>query len=921
MRNLFSLFFLLCFVATDVLAQIVWSDPLFFTQDSGVTIYFDAKEGTAGLDGFDGTVYAHTGATIDGDNWQNVFSQWGSVDTDYALTSEGNDVYSFTIDNIEDFYQIEEGEIVTKLSFVFRNGDGSLEGKDTGGNDIFIDLYLGGLDIAITSQGSDKAFLEIGETLNITAEMAVLANITLTDNGVDIANENTIDSFSYGYVLQDGLTHTLELTAELDGETVSETITIYPVLSPQIAERPEGIQNGANYLDENTVILSLFAEGKDLIHVVGEFNNWQPLPEYQMNKTPDGKYFWLEISGLNPNEEYAYQYLFDTELQLADPWAEKILDPWSDQYIPEENFPNIEEYPEQGNEIVSVLQTGQEPYEWQITDFERPARTDLVVYELLIRDFSEERNFQFLIDTLDYLSNLGINAIELMPVMEYENNESWGYNPSFMFALDKYYGTPNKFKEFIDECHSRGIAIILDIALNHQFGQSPLVRMYPLNNNPYFNAVATHDFNVGYDMNHETEATREFTRDVIKYWIEEYNIDGYRFDLSKGFTQNNTLGNVGAWNGYDDSRVALWKELHDYMESLSPGFYPILEHLSDNPEETELANYGLMFWGNVNHDFTEAAMGYNSNLHWGYYGTRGWNQPNLLSYMESHDEERMMFKNLEYGNGSGSYSVKNLDVALERAKLTAAFFFAQPGGKMIWQFGELGYDYSIDFGCRVCNKPVRWDYYTEPDRRALYEVYAALAKLKTSQEVFRTTNVDMNVNSNAKRITLVGETMNVNLIGNFGVEDEGINPQFPITGMWYDYFTGESIMVNNTQAEITLGQGEFRLYTSEPLESPIENLLNPSVYVEELSIKELSVKVSPNPIVEKAIVEFDLLENSEVQLWLFNEKGQRVQEINKGQLSMGKQKISLDCTDLNAGIYLLQIQAGNALVTSKVEIF
>merc|ERR1711974_264125 len=97
---------------------------------------------------------------------------------------------------------------------------------------------------------------------------------------------------------------------------------------------------------------------------------------------------------------------------------------------------------------------------------------------VLVRDFDANRNYQDLIDRLDYFKNLNVNAIQIMPVMEYEGNESWGYNTSFHMALDKYYATENKFKEFIDICHQNGIAVILDVALNHAFGRNPMQRMW-----------------------------------------------------------------------------------------------------------------------------------------------------------------------------------------------------------------------------------------------------------------------------------------------------------------------------------------------------------------------------------------------------------------------------------------------------------
>ncbi|MCB4235627.1 hypothetical protein LDL59_12465 [Kaistella anthropi] len=128
-----------------------------------------------------------------------------------------------------------------------------------------------------------------------------------------------------------------------------------------------------------------------------------------------------------------------------------------------------------------------------------------------------------------------------------------GYNTGFHYALDKAYGTPEKFKEFIDLCHQNGIAVILDIALNHATGRSPIERMWmvdpdgdgfgdPAADNPYFNQVARHSYSVFNDFNHSKAETKYYVDRVIEHWIKEYKVDGFRWDLTKGFTQNCTAG-------------------------------------------------------------------------------------------------------------------------------------------------------------------------------------------------------------------------------------------------------------------------------------------------------------------------------------------------------------------------------------------
>ena len=125
--------------------------------------------------------------------------------------------------------------------------------------------------------------------------------------------------------------------------------------------------------------------------------------------------------------------------------------------------------------------------------------------------------------------------------------------------------------------------------------------------------------------------------------------------------------------------------------------YLILEHFADNSEEIVLSNYGFMLWGNLNYSFNQNTMGYasGSDVSWLSYKTRGWNSPHVVGYMESHDEERLMVKNLAYGNSNGGYNVKDLSTALDRQEAASVIFYGIPGPKMLWQFGELGYDKSI----------------------------------------------------------------------------------------------------------------------------------------------------------------------------------------------------------------------------------
>lgn len=600
-----------------------------------------------------------------------------------------------------------------------------------------------------------------------------------------------------------------------------------------IADLPSGTKDGVNFIKDGTsVIFNLFAPEKESVYLIGDFNDWKKSSDYQMKQTPDGKRWWIEIEELDAEKEYAFQYLVDETLRIADPYSEKILDPQNDSYISKTTYPGNTTYPTgKTTGIVSTFQAQQDSYAWNIDQFSRPDKKDLVIYELLVRDFLEAHDYKTLIDTLNYLENLGVNAIELLPVNEFEGNLSWGYNPSFYFAADKYYGTKNMLKAFIDECHKRGIAVILDLVLNHSFGQSPMVQLYfdskknsPTSNNPWFNSVPMHPYNVGFDFNHESSDTRYFSKNVIKFWMEEYKIDGFRFDLSKGFTQKNSGtadAGVNSWSAYDASRIAIWKDYNKFIKSVDPNnFYVILEHFAADEEERELAKEGMMLWNNLNYAFNEASMGWNdhSDLSRAFYTSHGFeNSANLITYMESHDEERMMFKNKAYGNSAEGYDIKDEDTALKRQQMAIAFLMTIPGPKMIWQFGEIGYDISIDEGGRTGNKPILWNYNNDPQRNALYRAYSKYIKMKTKNSVFQTNDFDYQVKGAVKYIVLKNPTVNVVITGNFDVIAQDVMIEFPSTGTWYNYVSGEIMELASNSYSKRLQPGEYYIYSSAVL--------------------------------------------------------------------------------------------------------
>jgi len=285
--------------------------------------------------------------------------------------------------------------------------------------------------------------------------------------------------------------------------------------------------------------------------------------------------------------------------------------------------------------------------------------------------------------------------------------------------------------------------------------------------------------------------------------------------------------------------------------------------------------------------------------------------------MESHDEERLMFKNLEYGNSSGTYNTKDLNTALARMEEAAAFFLTVPGPKMIWQFGELGYDYSIDFNGRVGNKPVRWDYLQDPNRQKLYKVYSAIGQLRKSSPAFTTENYNLDVSGAVKRIWLSHSDMDVMILGNFEVTDQTGTPSFQSTGMWYDYFTGDSINVTDVNMSIALSPGEFHIYTDRRLTTP-DVTLN---MFEQLEKHPFQLRVAPNPAIGFTEVSYTLPASEAVQITILNLQGQVLhKESLERQIAGPNSWTWAVASDLPAGLYLIQLQAGDRREVERVMV-
>ena len=755
MKKVLLMLFAVCTLCAT--AQVTTSPLIIPKGYTGeVIITFDPKGGNGGM-ATATKCFAHTGlitseSKSNGD-WKHTVSDWRAADTP-ELTQVG-DKWQLTIPNMYEFYGVDNTTEILAMAFVFHDGKGgSKEGKATGNKDILI--FLG------------------------------------EDNSQN------------------------DIWADFTPAT------------PINKARPAGVDMGI-YYDENDptkVTLCTYAASKTQaakhVLLLGDMTDWKLSNDYQLYK--DGNYFWITLTGLEPKKEYRFQYVVvradGVKVQMSDLYSEKVLHP-DDAYEPSTIDPTLIGYPLKGADggYVTVIQTGKEKYKWSdyTLNFKRPNKNNLVIYELWVYDYTAKRSIKGVMDRLDYIQNLGVNAIELMPVSEFEGNYNWGYSPTHYFAFDKAYGSSEMFKQFVDECHKRGIAVIVDMVFNHATGQNPMNKLYPygtdLAQNPWFNVTAPHSDNVYEDWNHGFAPAHNMFIRVLKYWLEEYKIDGYRLDLSHGLCSDKANTSVDNLIDYYQKGV----------KAVEPDAYMILEHWggSMGTERPRLISYGMQCWENTTHAYCQTAMGWLKEGD----GFEAANQDGYVTYCESHDEERMQYQCKQYGNGN----IKTDEsVRLGRVAANVAFNVLLNGSHMLWQFEEIGYDFSIncdlqspnayDSGkrCNTKPRPESRGYFSSTSRVNAFKKCAQVIALRTQllPTVFAGNPTQVHIGSGYVTRTVQWGN-NVFAVANFSPTDN-MSINLP-SGTWYDYLGGAT----KAATSYTLKPGELKVFTGTPIQAPV----------------------------------------------------------------------------------------------------
>ena len=544
----------------------------------------------------------------------------------------------------------------------------------------------------------------------------------------------------------------------------------------------------------SSIEFKLFAPYNNGATLKGCFSDWS---EIAMEKDDRG-YFRTEVE----LDDGVYEYKFRVQSQSwfldRDEWVE-ISDPYATDI--EDASQNSVIQVKQGEKIVDT-------YTWQHDDRDLPSNEELVIYELYIGGFSGgggdlgQGTFKDAIAKLDYLSELGVNAVELMPIQQSPGDKNWGYNPRHYFAVESSYGSTSDLKHLIDECHGRGIRVLMDCIFNHSDTETPLTQIdfdywYSREPSDPDNSWGP-EFNYDkYDDNLDIKPAWQFIGDVVRFWIEEYHFDGIRYDASK------QIGNF-------DFLSWIAEQAKD-SASMKP-FFNTAEYIPENPD---LAGFGKPMDACWHESFYIQALkhicadGFDLEglkqviepQQQGYTGTT-----NVINYISCHDHKYILAE-------LGDRKIFG-DSAFERAKLGAVLLFTAVGVPLIWMGNEFG-EYNSEEETKI-----DWSLLQNKANQSLFDYYRGLVTLRTENQALHGDNIDffyedpeskvlayIRWNDEGSRLAVV-----INFSNNF-LQDYTV-PQFPHTGTWHEWTNNYDVEVSENKLVLNLGEYEAKVFVS-----------------------------------------------------------------------------------------------------------
>ncbi|HEY4002248.1 MAG TPA: alpha-amylase family glycosyl hydrolase [Candidatus Xenobia bacterium] len=534
------------------------------------------------------------------------------------------------------------------------------------------------------------------------------------------------------------------------------------------------------------VELTLFAPYNRAASVAGDFSQWQDVP---MKKGPDGRF---RASFLLPDGRYEYRFKVRSKSWFFKPneWVE-IVDPYATAVDPT------------GKSGILTIAGGQhvvDSYCWKHDNVRSmPQNHQLVIYELHIGDFGG--SFAGTIDKLDYLSDLGINAIELMPVKDNPGQYSWGYNPRHFFAVDTNYGTSEDLKRLVDECHARGMRVFVDKVYNHAETGSPLAHIdhdYWFRHEP-----KDKEFSWGPEFNCELWdeklgiwPARQFILDAITFWVREYHLDGIRYDATR------QLDNFDAMRDFAAAA---------HEAAGQKPFYNVAEHIPQDPAITNFdgpmdAAWHDSFYYCILEHMTKGMFDI-ERLKSVIDGRReGFGAAiNMVNYCSNHDHNHLLAD-------LGDHGVFD-EAAFTRRRQGAILCFTALGVPLLWMGEEFGeYSERNESGFKM-----HWDLLESPQGQSLHCFYQTLIRLRTTHPALQTDNIDFfyeHVDHRVLGYFRWAEELGIVVLANFSLDLVMADiSNFP-PGCWLSPFDGNER--EGSEQHIQLRPLETRLWVSLP---------------------------------------------------------------------------------------------------------
>lgn len=545
----------------------------------------------------------------------------------------------------------------------------------------------------------------------------------------------------------------------------------------------------------NLIEFSLFAPYNNEVALIGCFSNWKEIP---MKKDKDG-YFRTRIELEDGVYQYKYRVRSKSWFLEPDQWVE-IIDPYATDVDESQGVSTVRI--KDGKKIV-------DDYVWKHDDKPLPSDRELVIYEMHVADFTggepdpnPRGKYKHAIEKLDYLCELGINAIELMPLKEYPGDYSWGYNPRYFFATETSYGTTAELKELIDECHARGIRVIIDGIYNHSEAACPLTQID--HDYWYYHSPRDPDNSWGPEFNYEhydenlgVKPAWQFIGDTVRFWIQEYHIDGIRYDAARQIANFDFMH----WLVEEARKAAPMKP-----------FYNIAEYIPDTPSITNIDGPMDACWHESFYYYILRHLcGEMFDLEMlkevidckqqGYMGAT-----NVINYLTNHDHNRLM---VEFGN-------RNIfdEQAFKRAKLGAVILMTAVGVPMLWMGQEFG-------ECKpksINPSKIDWQLLKNDLNHGLFEYYQRLINLRKTNHALSTENIDffyehaenkvlayVRWNDRGSRVVVVANFSD-NYYAGYTV------PNFPANGTWHECTYNYDVESGNDQMMMDLAEYEAKVF-------------------------------------------------------------------------------------------------------------